>query len=54
VLPRRHRLGNFRRPPRETWVVHGEPIAAYSLRDAVNEKPGWRAAVAAPGQSVEL
>jgi metallo-beta-lactamase family protein len=47
-------LGNFRRPPRETWVVHGEPLAAYSLRDAINEKPGWRAAVPAAGQSVEL
>ena len=47
-------LGNFRRPPHRTWVVHGEPLAAHSLCDAINRKPGWRAAVPAPGQSVEL
>ena len=47
-------LGNFRRPPHQTWVVHGEPLAAYSLRDAINDKPGWRAAVPGSGQTVEL
>ena len=47
-------LGHFRKPPRETWVVHGEPLAAYSLRDAINQKPGWRAEVPRAGQVVSL
>ena len=47
-------LGHFRKPPRETWVVHGEPLAAYSLRDAINQKPGWRAEVPRAGQQVAL
>jgi metallo-beta-lactamase family protein len=47
-------LANFRRPPRDTWVVHGEPLGAHSLRDAINQKPGWRATVPSAGQTVEL
>ena len=38
-------LGKFRRAPRQTWVVHGEPLAAHSLRDAIDAQLGWRAAV---------
>ncbi|HTO46332.1 MAG TPA: MBL fold metallo-hydrolase [Burkholderiales bacterium] len=47
-------LGGFRRPPRATWVVHGEPLAAHSLRDAIEERFGWRAAVPAPRQRASL
>jgi metallo-beta-lactamase family protein len=47
-------LANFRQPPRETWVVHGETMPAHSLCDAINAKPGWRAAVPSLGQSIEL
>jgi metallo-beta-lactamase family protein len=47
-------LAHFKRPPRQTWVVHGETMPAHSLCDAINQKPGWRAAVPALGQSVEL
>jgi metallo-beta-lactamase family protein len=47
-------LANFKRPPRQTWVVHGETMPAHSLCDAINRKPGWRAAVPVLGQSVEL
>ena len=47
-------LAHFKRPPRQTWVVHGETMPAHSLCDAINRKPGWRAAVPALGQSVEL
>ncbi len=47
-------LGGFRRPPRATWVVHGEPLAAHSLRDAIERRFGWRAAVPAPRQTVSL
>ena len=47
-------LGRFRRPPRATWVVHGEPLAASVFCDAVKKRLGWRARVAAAGQEVEL
>jgi metallo-beta-lactamase family protein len=46
-------LGQFRRPPRQTWVVHGEPLAANALLDAIRSK-GWNAQVPSPRQSVEL
>ncbi len=45
---------NFRKPPGRTWVVHGEPLAANALCAALNARPGWRAAVPAPGQAVEF
>jgi len=47
-------VANFKRPPGETWVVHGETLPAHSLCDAINRKPGWRAAVPALGQTVAL
>jgi metallo-beta-lactamase family protein len=47
-------LGGFRRPPGQTWVVHGEPLAANALCEAINGKPGWRAAVPAAGRTIEL
>ena len=47
-------LAHFRRPPRETWVVHGETMPAHSLCEAINARPGWRAAVPTQGRSVAL
>lgn len=47
-------LGRFRQPPRQTWVVHGEPLSAHALRDAIHERMGWQAAVPQPGQQVPL
>ena len=32
-------LGGFGRPPRATWVVHGEPLAAHALRDEIEQAP---------------
>jgi metallo-beta-lactamase family protein len=46
-------LGKFRKPPRQTWVVHGEPLAAHALRDALRER-GWEAAVPELGQVAQL
>ena len=40
--------------PRQTWVVHGEPLAADALKNAIVDGFGWRAEVAAAGQVVEL
>ncbi len=47
-------LAGFRRAPRQTFVVHGEPLAAHSLRDAIKARFGWRAEVPALGQTVRL
>jgi hypothetical protein len=34
--------------------VHGEPDAAVALRDAIARDLGWRVAVAADGQRVDV
>ena len=47
-------LGKFRSPPRQCWVVHGEPLAAHALRDAIEARYGWRAAVPGPRQAAEI
>jgi metallo-beta-lactamase family protein len=47
-------LGKFRRAPAQTWVVHGEPLSAHALRDALQARRGWRAEVPAAGQTVPL
>ena len=47
-------LGGFQRPPRATWVVHGEPLAAHALRDQIEKRFGWRAAVPSARQTVAL
>ena len=44
---------HFREPPGQCWVVHGEPGSALALRDALVQKPGWRASVPVPGQSID-
>jgi metallo-beta-lactamase family protein len=41
-------LGGFKRAPAQTWIVHGEPLAAYALRDAIGKRLGWKADVPAP------
>jgi metallo-beta-lactamase family protein len=47
-------LAHFKRPPRQTWVVHGEPVAAHALRDEIEKRFHWRAAVPAKGDSAAL
>jgi metallo-beta-lactamase family protein len=47
-------LRKFKRPPGQTWVVHGEPLAAHSLRDAIATELGWRAAVPQRGAEQPL
>jgi metallo-beta-lactamase family protein len=47
-------LGGFTRPPRQTWVVHGEPPAAQALAEAVRARFGWRVNVAEDGATVPL
>ncbi|HKW39492.1 MAG TPA: MBL fold metallo-hydrolase [Burkholderiales bacterium] len=38
-------LRGFERPPRETFITHGEPLAADALRRRVEEQLRWRARV---------
>ena len=47
-------LAGFRHPPRATWVVHGEPLAAQALRDEIERRFGWAAAVPTLHQRVDL
>lgn len=44
----------FRRPPRETFVTHGEPIASDALRFRVQDQLGWSCRVPEHLESVEL
>lgn len=38
-------LRRFERPPRETFITHGEPVAADALRLRIEEQLRWRARV---------
>ena len=38
-------LRNFKTPPKETFLVHGEPAAADALRHRISEELGWRCSV---------
>jgi len=46
--------GNFRRKPRQTFVVHGEESAALVLASRLQSDFGWAVTVPDPGQVVEL
>jgi len=47
-------LGRFARPPRQTFVTHGEPPAADALRLAVEETLRWRCVVPEYRETVTL
>ncbi len=47
-------LSMFERPPRQTWIVHGEPGPAAALAELVHERLGWSTAVAEDGAVVSL
>jgi metallo-beta-lactamase family protein len=47
-------LNGFVRPPRQAYVVHGEPAAAEALAAAMRVRLGWRVTVAADGATVGL
>jgi metallo-beta-lactamase family protein len=38
-------LGQFSRPPRQTYITHGEPAAADALRRSIEEKLKWQCSV---------
>jgi metallo-beta-lactamase family protein len=47
-------LGGFKRPPRTTFITHGEPEAAAALRDRIVKTLGWNTVIPAHQQIVEL
>jgi metallo-beta-lactamase family protein len=47
-------LHTFRRPPKQTYLVHGEPPAALQLRDAMTKELRWNVQVAAYRQKVQV
>ncbi|MGK8837722.1 MBL fold metallo-hydrolase RNA specificity domain-containing protein [Achromobacter xylosoxidans] len=47
-------LGGFERPPRETFIVHGEPGAADALRLRIKDELGWRCRAMEQNDSVAL
>ena len=47
-------LKGFNRPPRMTYIVHGEPAAAQALREKIAGDLGWPATVAEGGATVPL
>ncbi|MEO6339667.1 MAG: MBL fold metallo-hydrolase [Caulobacteraceae bacterium] len=47
-------LGGFRRPPRRTFVVHGEPAASEALRVRIKRELGWEVDVADPTRTYPL
>lgn len=47
-------LSGFKRPPRQTFIVHGEPDASDALRHRIQEELGWNCRVPEPGERVEL
>ncbi len=47
-------LKGFKRPPRMTYIVHGEPEAALALREKISQALGWSATVAEAGTTVPV
>jgi metallo-beta-lactamase family protein len=47
-------MRQIRRPPRHTFVVHGEPVATDTLRFRIGNELGWAASVPPHGQSVTV
>lgn len=38
-------LGGFRKPPRHTFITHGEPQSSEALRKRIQSELGWSASV---------
>jgi len=47
-------LSGFKRPPRTTFVVHGEPRSAQALHDRIASTLGWPVVIPVRGQVVDL
>jgi metallo-beta-lactamase family protein len=47
-------LGGFQKPPKETFLVHGEPEAADTLRLRIKDELGWSCRVAEDQEKIRL
>jgi metallo-beta-lactamase family protein len=47
-------LSGFQAPPRQTFLVHGEPVALQSFKGAIESTYHWPVTIPAYGQNVEL
>lgn len=47
-------LGGFKRPPKRTFIVHGEPDASETLRTRIEGELGWSCTVSAPMEKYAL
>jgi metallo-beta-lactamase family protein len=47
-------LGNFKAPPKRTFIVHGEPPSQEALRDRIVKELGWNVEIPAMHQSFSL
>ena len=47
-------LRGFKRPPRKTFVVHGEIESAAALKDLIVKELGWDVVIPAYQEVVEL
>jgi metallo-beta-lactamase family protein len=47
-------LEGFTAPPRETFIVHGEPVAMEALSATITSKLGWKTRMPAHRETVEL
>lgn len=47
-------MGALPSPPKQTYLTHGEPAAAQALQAAIEQKLGWKAAVARYLETVPL
>lgn len=49
-----HWLGGFSRPPRRTFVVHGEPKSSQALQEYIRKRFGWEASAPKVGEAYEV
>ena len=47
-------LRGFKRSPRTTFMIHGEPDSAEALRDKIKSELGWNVVIPAYKEVVEL
>lgn len=47
-------LSKFKTPPKETFIVHGEPPAQHVLQQKIEEQLGWKTVIPKQDQSFDL
>lgn len=47
-------LSGFHKPPKKTFIVHGEPDSAEALRDKITKELGWNVVIPTDQEIVEL